>query len=170
MPIYEYACPHCRKIMSFLVRDVRAQRTPTCPHCGRPDLVRRMSRFAVRTSAKTTKKKEKEEPEGRSAEDGPPDDISPEQERRFERFMQEMSRQIDKIDENDPRQIGRFLRKFGEATGEDLGPEFNEAVRRLEAGEDPEKVEEQLAAAFGEEGEGDGSGSDYSYDDTLYDL
>jgi hypothetical protein len=89
--------------------------------------------------------------------------------------MNEMGSDIDKIDENDPRQIGRFLRKFGEATGENLGPEFKEAVGRLEAGEDPEKVEEELSEAFGGEGEeGDGGGGygggGYTRDNTLYDM
>jgi putative FmdB family regulatory protein len=167
MPIYEYACPHCRKIMSFLVRNVAAATAPSCPHCGLEELERRVSSFAVKTSAKS--RAPKEEPAG-----GEGDDVSPAEARRLERLMGEMSADIDKIDENDPRQIGRFLRKFGEASGEDLGPEFREAVGRLEAGEDPEKVEEELAHAFGEDGEeGEGgafSPGGYSRDDTLYDM
>jgi len=130
-----------------------------------------MSSFAVKTSSKTRPRKKEEGAESSSEGGGPPDDLSPAEARRFERLMDEMAADIDKIDENDPRQIGRFLRKFGEATGEDLGPEFKEAVSRLEAGEDPEKVEEELAAAFGEETEdGGGFGGGYTRDDTLYDL
>jgi hypothetical protein len=34
--------------------------------------------------------------------------------------------------------------------GEDLGPEFNEVVDRLEAGEDPESIESSLASSGGE--------------------
>jgi len=41
--------------------------------------------------------------------------------------------------------------------GEDLGPELNEAIGRLEAGEDPEKVERDLDEAGLGEGEGQGS-------------
>ena len=166
MPIHEFACPDCRKIMSFFVKSMSPDKKPSCPHCGRRDLERRMSRFAVKKSAK-----------GRSAAGDisgkGPDAMSGPQARRLERFMEKMSADIDKIDENDPRQIGRFLRQFGEVSGEDLGPEFNEAVSRLEAGEDPEKIEEDLAEAFGEGEEGTGgagSSAPYHRDDTLYDL
>jgi len=48
------------------------------------------------------------------------------------------------VDENDPRQVARIMRRFSEATGMDLGPEAGEAIRRLEAGEDPEKIEEEM--------------------------
>lgn len=54
------------------------------------------------------------------------------------------------IDENDPRSIARMMRKMGHETGEDLGPEFQEMVGRLEAGEDPESIE----ASIGEGGGG----------------
>ena len=37
------------------------------------------------------------------------------------------------VDENDPRSIGKFMRRMGNEMGEDMGPEFNEMVGRLEA-------------------------------------
>ena len=51
----------------------------------------------------------------------------------------------------------------------------NEMIRRLEAGEDPEKVEEELGDALeeemgGEEGGGLGAGGAASYDDGLYPM
>ncbi|MDQ4075895.1 MAG: hypothetical protein M3220_06560 [Chloroflexota bacterium] len=48
------------------------------------------------------------------------------------------------FDENDPRSLGRMMRKMGEEMGEDLGDEFNEVVDRLEAGEDPEAIEADM--------------------------
>jgi Flp pilus assembly protein TadB len=36
------------------------------------------------------------------------------------------------------------MRKMSREMGEDLGPEFNEIVGRLEAGEDPEEIEESM--------------------------
>ncbi|MEK7873236.1 MAG: hypothetical protein AAB502_05190, partial [Chloroflexota bacterium] len=42
------------------------------------------------------------------------------------------------VDESDPRSLARAVRRIGEETGEDMGPEFDEAVSQLEAGEDPE--------------------------------
>ncbi|HXK58870.1 MAG TPA: zinc ribbon domain-containing protein [Acidobacteriota bacterium] len=71
------------------------------------------------------------------------------------------------IDENDPKSMARMMRKMSGELGEDLGPEFNEVVDRLEAGEDPESIEKSL----GEAGEGDdsetgmsGGGSSPDYD------
>ena len=43
--------------------------------------------------------------------------------------------------ENDPREMGRVMRKMGKEMGEELPPEFNEVVGRLEAGQSPEEIE-----------------------------
>ena len=59
------------------------------------------------------------------------------------------------LDENDPKSMARMMRKMGNEMGEDLGPEFNEVVGRLEAGEDPEAIEQSLEG--GEGGPGAGS-------------
>ena len=48
------------------------------------------------------------------------------------------------LDENDPRSLGKFMRKMGHETGEDLGDEFNEVVDRLEKGEAPESIEQSM--------------------------
>jgi putative FmdB family regulatory protein len=46
--------------------------------------------------------------------------------------------------ENDPRSLGRMMRKLGSEAGEDLPPEFNEVVGRLEAGQSPEDIEKEI--------------------------
>jgi len=56
------------------------------------------------------------------------------------------------LDENDPWSLGRWMRKMSAETGEDLGPEFDEVVGRLEAGESPEKIEESMPELMGEGG------------------
>ena len=48
------------------------------------------------------------------------------------------------VDENDPRSIGKFMRRMGNEMGEDMGPEFDEMVGRLEAGENPESIEADM--------------------------
>lgn len=48
------------------------------------------------------------------------------------------------VDENDPKSMARMMKRLGGEMGEDLGPEFNEAIDRLEAGEDPEAVEQSM--------------------------
>ena len=48
------------------------------------------------------------------------------------------------VNEDDPRSIGKFMRRMGNEMGEDMGPEFDEMVGRLEAGENPESIEADL--------------------------
>ena len=57
------------------------------------------------------------------------------------------------IDENDPKAVARWARQMKDEMGEDLGPEFDDMVGRIEAGEDPEAV-------MGAEGGGDDYGDD----------
>jgi hypothetical protein len=55
----------------------------------------------------------------------------------------------------DPRALARMLRKFGDATGLAAGPRMEEMLRRLEAGEDPDALEEEMGGGEGEGDEGD---------------
>lgn len=139
VPIFEYYCPLCHRIFNFLVRSTASHRKPRCPKCGGGRMERRFSRFAAVRS------------EDRRADDlaGDPD--------------------LADIDEKDPRALGRMMRKMGEELGEDLGPEFGELVGRLEAGEDPEKIEEELGDVFGDEEDGAAGGRAPSVDSGLYD-
>ena len=43
--------------------------------------------------------------------------------------------------DDDPREMGRVMRKMGKEMGEELPPEFNEVVGRLEAGQSPVEIE-----------------------------
>ncbi|MFN8482914.1 MAG: hypothetical protein U0768_07690 [Anaerolineae bacterium] len=45
------------------------------------------------------------------------------------------------VDENDPASLGRWMRRMGSEMGEELGPEFDEMVTRLESGESPDEIE-----------------------------
>ena len=53
--------------------------------------------------------------------------------------------------EDDPKALGQMMRKLGSETGENLPPEFDEVVDRLEAGQSPEEIE----SALPDLGEGD---------------
>ena len=46
--------------------------------------------------------------------------------------------------EDDPRALGKMMRKMSNEMGEDVGPEFNEVVDRLEAGQSPEDIEKAI--------------------------
>lgn len=57
--------------------------------------------------------------------------------------------------EDDPRALGRMMRQMGSETGEEMGPEFNEVIDRLEKGQSPEDIEKELPD-LGEAGGGMG--------------
>jgi putative FmdB family regulatory protein len=46
--------------------------------------------------------------------------------------------------EDDPRALGKMLRKMEGQVGEEIGPEFSEVIDRLEAGQSPEEIEESM--------------------------
>lgn len=46
--------------------------------------------------------------------------------------------------ENDPKALGQMMKKMGNEMGEDLPPEFDDVVDRLEAGQSPEEIESAL--------------------------
>ena len=117
--------------MSFLSRAVDTEKTPACPHCGRGDLARRASLFAI-------SKGRKEEPKPEAAP-GPAMD-----EARLERAMASLASDLDSLDENDPKQGASLLRKLFSAAGAPVASGMEEALRRMEAGEDPEKIEEEM--------------------------
>ena len=63
--------------------------------------------------------------------------------------------------EDDPRELGRMMRKMSNEMGEDLGPEFDEVIGRLEAGQNPEDIEKELP----ELGEADSGPASGGFDD-----
>ena len=54
--------------------------------------------------------------------------------------------------EDDPRALGKMMRKMSNEMGEDVGPEFDEVVNRLEAGQSPEEIEASMPDLGGETG------------------
>ena len=46
--------------------------------------------------------------------------------------------------EDDPKSMGRMMRKMGREMGEEMPPEFDEVVGRLEAGQNPEEIEKEI--------------------------
>ena len=62
--------------------------------------------------------------------------------------------------EDDPRSLGKMMRKMSNEMGEDVGPEFNEVVDRLESGQSPEDIEKSMPDLEGGAG---GYGDDMDY-------
>jgi len=46
--------------------------------------------------------------------------------------------------DDDPQTLGKMMRQMSQELGEDMGPEFNEVVDRLEKGQSPENIEKDL--------------------------
>ena len=167
MPIYEFACPKCRKIFSFLSKRVQPEHSPTCPKCGNKKLSKQMSRFAM-----TRGLTEAAADGGEGGEPPMPDFDDP----KIERVMAELERDMAHMDENNPKHMAHMMRKMKEVMPEGTMPkELDVAIRRLEAGEDPEKIEEDMGDVLGdlmgggEEGMGGGYGG-YEKDAGLYDY
>jgi len=46
--------------------------------------------------------------------------------------------------EDDPRALGKMMRQMSREVGEEMGPEFDEVIDRLESGQSPEDIEEAI--------------------------
>jgi len=140
MPIYEFYCKDCHTIFNFFSHRVNTEARPLCPRCRRVTLQREPSRFA------TLKRKGAEDPT-------PFDDLD---ETKVEGAMESVVREMEGIgDQPNPRQLAKIMRRLGEASGVELGPRMEEMIGRLEAGEDPESLEDQMGDLEGESGAGD---------------
>jgi putative FmdB family regulatory protein len=116
LPIYEYRCNDCGRRVSFFWRSFSEveETAPRCSFCGGEHLTRLVSRVAVARS----------------------------EESRLDDLADPSS--LAGLDENDPKSIGRWMRKMSREMGEDLGPEFDEVIDRLESGQSPEDIEEAM--------------------------
>ncbi len=128
MPIYEFYCPECHMIFNFFSRRINTEKRPDCPKCGHPKIERQVSIFSIS--------------KGLTEDDA--DNLPDLDESKLEQAMMSLAAEAEGIDEEDPRQAARLMKKLFDATGLDLGPGMEEAIRRMEAGEDPEKIEEEL--------------------------
>jgi len=135
MPIYEFYCRHCHTVFNFLSRTVNTTKRPPCPRCKRK-LERQVSLFAMGG--------------GGTSEEG--DDMDfPVDEARMERAIESLAGEMEGIGEDDPKQAANLMRKFSKMTGLEFGGTMQEALERMEAGEDPEAVESELGNAMDSE-------------------
>ena len=93
MPIYEFYCVDCHAVFNFFSRTVNTTKRPDCPRCSHPKLERRISRFAI----------SKGRSEGADTPEGMPDV----DEARMEGIMEELARESEGADQDDPRQMAR---------------------------------------------------------------
>jgi len=115
MPVYPFLCLGCdRRFEQFLTFQEYDQKKAACPHCGSRNVRRRMTRVRLLRSD--------------------------------EARADSLGSDLDNMDAlaDDPRAMGRALRRMGQEMGEDLPPEFDEVTGRLEHGEDPQSIADSL--------------------------
>ena len=97
-----------------------------------------MSRKITEPAAKT---------ESESGEPPMPDFDDP----RVARAMAEMERDMEHLDENNPRHMAHMMKKMKDLMPPGSVPkELDVAIKRLEAGEDPEKIEADMGDVLGD--------------------
>ncbi len=169
MPIYEYACPKCRVIFNFLSKRLNPPHPPACPKCGNRKMTKQVSRFAMTRKLQEPAAKAP----GTEGDEGPMPDLD---DPRVERAMMEMERDMEHLDENNPKHMAHMMRKMKDLMPPGTVPkELDVAIKRLEAGEDPEKIEADMGDVLGDfmggpDEEGGSGGGSYSHDSGLYDY
>ena len=140
---------------------------PVCPKCGNKKMSKPVSRFAMTKGLKEPAAKNE------MAGDEPPmPDLD---DPRVARAMAEMERDMEHLDENNPKHMAHMMKKMKDLMPPGAVPkELDVAIKRLEAGEDPEKIEADMGDVLsdfmgGEEG-GAGGGGGYTQDSGLYDM
>ena len=112
MPTYDFVCTSCEKRFDvFMTFSEYGSKPVLCTQCGSDKVRRRMTKVRIARS------------------DGS--------------RLESMANDFPGMDglEDDPKALGQMMRKLGSETGENLPPEFNEVVDRLEAGQSPEEIE-----------------------------
>lgn len=152
MPIYEYLCRDCNTVYQFYSRTASPKAAPSCPKAtDHRELVRQMSGFAIGAPAASSTRSS-------SADD--PADMA-----RMEGLMGKLGA----IDEQDPKAVGRLMREMAALSGE-ADPRMEEAIRRLEGGEDLERIESLLDGNGDEDGGNFAGAASPRMDTSLYEM
>ncbi|HAZ31539.1 MAG TPA: hypothetical protein DCY61_02390 [Dehalococcoidia bacterium] len=130
MPIYEYRCGNCQRRVSILVQGFKSPPSPECPRCGDKGLTRLFSSFSIGKSESYMR-------------DGLYEDILSD------------SKLVHGLESNDPRALAEWTRRMSQATGEEMEPEHEDIMGKLEAGEPVDQVmaeaQSMMADTGGEE-------------------
>jgi len=115
MPTYDFICNNCNQRFDvYMTYSEYGTRPVVCSNCGSKNTRRRMTRVRIAKS----------------------------DESRFDSLEGDMGN-LEGL-ENDPKALGRMMRKMGKESGEDLPPEFDDVVGRLESGQSPEQIETEM--------------------------
>jgi putative FmdB family regulatory protein len=116
MPNYDFICNDCtQRFEIFMTYSEYGTKPAVCSHCGSKNTRRRMNRVRIAKS----------------------------EESRIDSIGSDLGG-MEGL-EDDPKALGRMMRKMGkEMGGEEMPPEFDDVVDRLEAGQSPEEIESAL--------------------------
>lgn len=115
MPTYDYRCEECHHRFDIFLSYEEYDHTDVhCPKCGNSQVQRRIGRIRIAKSGGGN----------------------------LENLMDDPS-SLEGI-EDDPRAMGKLMRQMQSELGEDVGPEFDEVVSRLEKGQAPEEIEKDM--------------------------
>ncbi len=118
MPTYDYICLDCHKRFEiYLSYSEYGARPVACSHCLSDHVRRRVPRVRVAKS-----------------EESRMDDLAGD-------FSDPSA--LAGL-EDDPQAMGRMMRKMGKELGEEMPPEFDEVINRLEKGQSPEEIEKEI--------------------------
>ena len=115
MPTYDFICNNCQQRFDvFLTFAEYGKKKVSCTFCKSKNVRRRMTKVRMAKSEESR--------------------------------MESMANDFSGFEglEDDPKSMGRMMRKMGKEMGEDMPPEFDEVVGRLEAGQSPEEVEKAI--------------------------
>jgi len=130
MPSYEYRCLACRRRFEvFLSYADYGSQEIGCTHCGSDRVQRKIGRIRIAKS-----------------EDSRLDNLSAD-------FSDPAA--LEGL-EDDPKALGRMMRKMSREMGEDMGPEFDDVVDRLEKGQSPDEIEAAIPDLGADTGDGYG--------------
>ena len=132
MPIYEFYCENCHTVFNFFSQRVNTEKRPDCPKCDRSRLERQVSVFSVSRNR---------------AEQGS-DLLEGVDESRLEQAIMSMAGELEGLDQDNPQQAARAMRKVMDQAGIELGDGVEEAIGRLEAGDHPDEIEATLDNSF----------------------
>ena len=127
MPVYEFFCKKCNTLFNFFSKTINPAKQPLCPKCS-GNLKKQVSTFACVDSSRKESGSEK----------------IPFDEKKLEKIMGRLEAETANINEEDPRQAADLMKKFSDMAGIKLGKGMEEAIGRMEAGEDPEKIEQEM--------------------------
>ena len=137
MPIYEFYCKKCNTIYNFFSKSVNTVKIPTCPKCRKASLTRQMSVFAAIT--------------GSVKDESADDSLNGFDESKMEKAMMQLAAEAEKVKDDDPKAAAKLMRKLSETTGMNLGEGFQEALHRLESGDDPDQIDEEMGDVLSSE-------------------